>query len=202
MTGKAIELMTSDVNVGIDEVVSVFVSQYEDNLFAKKKELSAEIKRVKKEITALDKRLIADVDRSEYDITVPVLNLKSKVEDVSIIWKGEEDEDDYSSRKVKVSSIVISIEIEDKDKDSDGWRNSITKRVKSKISKTDENLHTALLKEQSSLSSELTEVLGLIKSVSRKERQVRGRISAKKLEASGYEGLLNDSEMLALVQLD
>ncbi len=202
MTDKALQAMTADVNVGIDEVVSVFVSQYEDNLFGKKKELSGAIKRVKGEVKALDKRLIASVDRTVYDIKVPVLNITSKVDEVSLVWKGDEDEDDYRSRKVKASSIIITLEIKDEDKDGDRYDRTMGKRITTKISKTDENIHTALLSELSGLSGELTEVLSLIKSVSRKERQVRGRISAKKLETAGYEGLLNDKEMLALVQLD
>ena len=202
MSKKALQAMTADVNVGIDEVVSVFVSQYEDNLFAKKKELSAEIKRVKSEVKSLDTRLIGSVDRSVYDIKVPVLNITSKVDEVSIVWKGDEDEDDYRSRKIKNSTIIVTLELKDEDSDADRYDRTLSKRIKVKITKTDENIHTALLKEQSSLSGELAEVMGLIKSVSRKERQVRGRISARKLEESGYEGLLNDNEMLKLVQLD
>ncbi len=202
MSKKALQAMTADVNVGIDEVVSVFVSQYEDNLFAKKKELSSEIKRVKSEVKSLDKRLIGSVDRTEYDIKVPVLNLTSKVDEITIVWKGDEDEDDYRSRKVKTSSLIITLEIKDEDSDGDRYDRSMNKRITKKILKTDENIHTTLLSDLNGLSGELTEVLSLIKSVSRKERQVRGRISARKLEESGYEGLLNDTEMLKLVQLD
>ena len=202
MSKKALQAMTADVNVGIDEVVSVFVSQYEDNLFAKKKELSSEIKRVKSEVKSLDKRLIGSVDRTVYDIKVPVLNLTSKVDEITIVWKGDEDEEDYRSRKVKTSSLIITLEIKDEDSDGDRYDRSMNKRITTKILKTDENIHTALLSDLSGLSGELTEVLSLIKSVSRKERQVRGRISARKLEESGYEGLLNDKEMLKLVQLD
>ena len=40
--------MTANVNVSIDEVVSVFVSKWEDGLFEKKQQLSKKIKALKK----------------------------------------------------------------------------------------------------------------------------------------------------------
>jgi hypothetical protein len=45
------------------------------------------------------------------------------------------------------------------------------------------------------------EVLTLIKSVSRKERQIRGKISEMKLEQSGFADLMNNTEILQLVQV-
>lgn len=201
MSKSIVSAITADVNVGIDEVVSVFVSQYEDNLFAKKKDLSAQIKQLKSDSKALDTRLIKSIDTSEYDITVPVLNLTSKVDNIDIVWKGDEDEDSYSSRKVKVSSVVVRVEVKDND-DNDRYSSSLNKNINVTISAADEKLHRNLETELSDTNGELVEVMGLIKSVSRKERQVRGRISAKKLEESGFEGLLQSPEMLKLIELD
>ncbi len=58
--------VTTDTNVGMNEVVSVFVSKYEDNLFAKKDSLQATIRKLKGEIEALTKRVIASVDTAQY----------------------------------------------------------------------------------------------------------------------------------------
>jgi len=66
----ALTSMTSDVNVGMDEVVSVFVSRYETQLFDKKDELGKNIKTVKGELTDLDKRLIASVNKEDYNNTI------------------------------------------------------------------------------------------------------------------------------------
>ena len=196
MTGKAIEQITADVNVGIDEVVSVFVTQYEDNLFDKKKELSGKIKVTKKAQTDLTNRLKTSIDTSSYNTTIAVLGLKSKVEDVNVNW-GEKD---YSNKRT-VPSIKVDVEITDTDK-TDRYHSSMTKHFTFDIPKVDVDQYNSNKTEIESLSAELTEVMGLIKSVSRKERQVRGRISKKKLESAGYEDLLNDSEMLKLVSLD
>lgn len=200
MSKSIVSAITANVNVGIDEVCSVFVSQYEDNLFAKKKDLSAQIKSLKTDIKDLDARLVNSIDTAQYDITVPVLNLTSKVDDISVVWKGDK-EDSYSSRNIKVSSIVVRIDVEDSD-DTDRYKSSLTKSVNVTISAADEKTHNNLETELSDANGELVEVMGLIKSVSRKERQIRGRISAKKLEESGFEGLLTSPEMLKLVELD
>lgn len=200
-TKSALEAITTDIKIDLDAVVSIYVAQYETSLHAKKTVLSNEIKRVKKEVKSLDKRLIDSVDQTEYSIKVPILNLKSKVERVTIAWKGDEDEDSYDTRDIKKSTLIVRVEVKDIDSER-RYANTLDKDIHKKIAKTDENIHTALLIELKELSGELTEILTLIKSVSRKERQVRGRLSEKKLKASGFKGLLNDSEMLALVQLD
>ncbi len=193
---KAIAKMTSDVNVGIDEVVSVFVSQYEDNLFTKKKDLSSQIKEVKRSQKDLDTRLKASINTSTYETTIASLGLKSKVEDVDVEW-GE-----GNYRKKSNPSIEIKVEISDTDKSGDRYHSSMNKTFKFDISKADVKLHKDNKDELESLGNELTEVMGLIKSVSRKERQVRGRISSLKLKDAGYEDLLNDTDILKLVQLD
>lgn len=197
MTGKAIEQITADVNVGIDEVVSVFVTQYEDNLFDKKKDLSKKIKELKKTQNDLTKRLETSIDTNSFNTTIAVLGLKSKVESVEVSWGDSE----YSKRR-STPSIKVSVEIKDTDKSEDRYHSSMSKTFSFDISKVDVDQFNNNKTEIESLGAELTEVMGLIKSVSRKERQVRGRISKKKLESAGYEDLLNDSEMLKLVSLD
>lgn len=199
MTNKSIvSQMSSDINVGMEEVVSVFVAQYEDNLFAKKKDLSNEIKSTKKDLADLDKRLLSEVDADQYNIKkIPVLNLSSKVDDITVCWVDPNNR----HRKNFKSSIRIEVEVKDLDKGNDGYRSTFDKNINLPIAKADVNKHNSMNESIESLNDELVEVMGLIKSVSRKERQVRGRISKKKLEESGFEGLLNDNEMLKLVQL-
>lgn len=197
MSKSIVSAMSNNVNVGIDEVVSVFVSQYEDNLFDKKKELSGEIKRLKGELSDLDKRLKGSVDTKQYETKVPVINISSKVEDVDVRWKG----DDSHYDKIKKSVVRVSIEVSDND-DNDRYSSSFTKRVDIPVTNADQKLHDSLTSDLEGANSELVEIMGLIKSVSRKERQVRGRISAMKLEESGFADLLESPEMLQLVQLD
>ena len=173
----------------MDEVVSVFVSEYETNLFTKKEDLSSQIKLVKEELKDLDKRLIGSVDQTEYETTNSVLNISSKVDSVSVNW-GKKD-----------TNISVRVEIKDDD-DKSRYSSSFSKGFKLSISKPNVELHTKNTEELESLNSELMEVMGLIKGVSRKERQIRGKISRLKLEESGFEGLLQSEDMLQLIKIE
>jgi hypothetical protein len=192
---SAVSAMSTNVNVGMEEIVSVFVAQYEDNLFDKKKLLSSEIKSVKDEIKDLEKRLTT-VDKTPYEMTISVVNIKTRVKDVTIQWKDEE-------QNIAVSNIRIYVKVCDNTVDhSNRYSSSFSKTIERLIDVNDERDYFKLSDTLSDLNSQLVEVMGLIKSVSRKERQVRGRISKKKLEESGFASLLNDDEMLSLIQLD
>jgi len=184
----ALTSMTSDVNVGMDEVVSVFVSRYETQLFDKKDELGKNIKTVKGELTDLDKRLIASVNKEDYNNTISSLNITTSVEEVGVSWGKKE------------NSINVDIEVKDNDK-TNRYSHSFTKTVKLNILDGDIKKHSDLDDSLENLKTELAEVMGLIKAVSRKERQVRGRISEMKLQESGFAGLLDSPELTKLVEL-
>ena len=187
----ALSSMTSNVNVGMNEVVSVFVSKYEDSLFAKKDDLSAKVKVVKQEIEQIDRALLKSVDSTQYDATVPALGLTFKMGDVRVCWEGN-----YNTPKN-----VMTIDIEMFDRSNDRQHASYTKRIQQAISADVVSKREEAQSQLATLNSELMEVMGLIKSVSRKERQIRGRISEMKLAESGMAELLNNSEMLQLVQI-
>lgn len=174
-------------NIGMDEVVSVFVSKYESNLFERKDELGKKVKGVKGELVSVEKDVIGGVNVERFNQSISILNISSKVkkDGVSVDWNNE--------------NIVIDVEIEDGD--SKGYGRSISKNVREKVKKSVVKKYGKLKEELSDLNDELMEVMGLIKSVSRKEREVRGRISELKLKESGYENLLENEGMLKLIQL-
>lgn len=186
----AIQQMSSNVNVGLDEVVSVFVSRYETQLFDRKDELGKNIKTIKSELEDLDKRLIGSIDTNPYGITIAVLNITSVVDKVGVEW-GKKPED---------NRVTIHIDVKDNDK-SDRYSHSFSKRVTFPTSSKDVKIHDKLNDDLENLKTDLAEVMGLIKSVSRKERQVRGRISEMKLKESGFAGLLDSPELTKLVEL-
>lgn len=177
-----------DVNIGIDEVVSVFVSQYEDNLFERKKDLSKNIKELKKDVVNLEKKVLETVDVSIYNTTNDVLGIKSEVKKgyVNVSWIDGE--------------ITISIDITDLDNTS-RYSNNMNKVRRLKVDSSSLLSYKELTEEIELLSGELMEVLSLIKSVSRKERQIRGKVSEMKLKESGYDNLLGNQEIMKLVQL-
>lgn len=184
--------VTSNVNVGMDEVVSVFVSQYETNLFNKKDKLSDEIKRLKAALEGLEETTILSVNHSQYEMTNEVLGISSEVGQISVDWSND---------KKNVPTISIPVEIKNNDTDQGYGSRGFTKYIKIEVDSSFVAEYQRLDQEKAELNSELTSVMGLIKSVGRKERQIRGQISASKLKEAGAEGLLNDESILSLVQL-
>ena len=185
---SALTSMTSDVNVGMDEVVSVFVSRYETQLFEKKDEVGSNIKFIRNDLSDLDNRLIASIDKEQYNTSIATLNITTKVDEIGVRWGKKE------------NYINVEVEVKDADKNQ-RYSSSFTKNVKVKIMDGDVKLHNDLDDNLENLKTELAEVMGLIKAVSRKERQVRGRISEMKLQESGFAGLLDSPELTKLVQL-
>lgn len=181
--------ITTDVNVGMDEVVSVFLTRYEDDLFEKKARLSKSLKELKAENTKQDKRLEGSVDTTPYEQTIQSLGIKSSTNGVNVNWSEKE------------QTLNIHIKIEDLG-DESRYNSSFTKTVKVDISEFEVGERNSRDSEIEELNSELVEVMSQIKSVSRKERQVRGRISEMKLKESGLSGLLENDEMLKLIQVD
>lgn len=187
----ALSAMNTNVDVGMNEVVSVFVSKYEDGLFAKKDELSAAIRSLKQELTDVSTSVRDLVDSSEYDAKVPNLGFTFKMGGVNVNWE--------KSWSTEANTYTISVEMHDSSAKRDGavYTKTIVKPIPSKIIKQREEVKQALEEK----NAELLEVMTLIKSVSRKERQIRGRISEMKLAESGFSGLLDNPEMLKLVEI-
>lgn len=190
-TPAIINDMSTNVNVGMDEVVSVFVAKYENDLFQKKEDLSAQIKKVKASQADLVKELEGTIDRSKYDATVPALNLVTRVSEVSVLFEGT-----YHVKKP-----IITVDVGIFDEGSDKKYAVHTKQLHFDIPKESVELNKSLKLELETLNADLLDVINNIKSVGRKERQIRGKISEMKLEQSGHADLLANPEIMQLVQL-
>lgn len=189
-----VSAMNADVNVGMNEVVSVFVSKYEDSLFAKKDELSKKIKQLKAELADMTKQLESSVNKDQYIMTISLLGLSSKVTGVEVIWNVTS----YNYKEKNTINVSVGLFDNSSDRDYPAFSKTFT----TKLSKQDVDLHTELEADLESVNGELIEVMNLIKSVSRKERQIRGRISEMKLEQSGFSDLINNPEMVKLIQIN
>lgn len=182
----AFKAMQTDLQVSMDDVVSAFVSQYENNLFARKKELGAEVKRVEKELSDVTEIVRAKVTGDEFAKEKLPFGLKLKVEDGVIDWSNDRVNFTISIKKDFESRYGAQIQVQ-----------------KTKpIPVAQIRAYKKLTDELEQLRSNLGEVLVNLKSVTRKERQVRGRIAMRKLEDSGYASLMQDEELAQLVQLD
>lgn len=182
-TAMTVQALSANVNVGMNEVVSVFVSKYETGLFEKKDDLSDKIKVVKQELTDLDKTVKATVNVNDYRTSVPAFSLTFSVSSIDVSW----------ATKV----IKVHVDMNEKGVSYSRW----SKTIEVKIDDEYVTKHSEASKRVADLSAELLEVMGLIKSVSRKERQIRGHISELKLAESGLSSLLNDSAIMKLIEV-
>jgi len=181
----AFKAMQTDIQISMDDVVSAFVSQYENNLYDRKKELTNSIKAVESQMIDVQAAIHLKVTGDSFEKILPY-GLIVKVSDGSINW--HEERVDFR--------ITISL------KEGNRYGNTIEFNENKPIPAAQLKACAKLTKELTSLRSDLGEVLVSLKSVARKERQVRGRIAVRKLEDSGYANLLEDSELAKLVQLD
>lgn len=185
VVATAFKAMQTDIQISMDDVVSAFVSQYENNLFARKKELTASIRTVEENLAKFIKALRKKITGDSFKTTLP-FGLKMKVDDGGIDWEDAE------------VTFVITIE----PKNNHRYSNNIIVNKTKPILAASVKAHEKLQTELSALRADLGEVLVSLKSVTRKERQVRGRIAIRKLEDSGYANLMQDEELVKLVQLD
>ncbi len=194
---NALEL---DAKIDLTAVAAVFVAQWETKLFAKKKELSSRIKATKDDLKILETTVKRSVDKSIYNTTIPELGLIAKCGSVDVKWPDSND-DDLDDEDDKIG-ITVSIEITEKVNTARWGSESMSVRKHLKISAADMKKHKTWTNEIDELNSELLETMSSIKGVSRKQREITGVIAGKKLEAAGYEGLLDHPDLVKLIAVD
>jgi len=188
---QAIASFTADVNVGMNEVVSVFVSRYEDKLFEKKGELSERINQLKLQQTKLDKDVRQSVDLSVYHQDVPAMGMAFQAEVGTINWN--------QTNANILHNVRVSVKLVDvTNNDSHVW----SRYVYLPISEEHISEWKKVSEETAKLNEELAGVLIEIKSVGRKERQIRGRISEMKLAECGYTDLLTNPDLVKLISVE
>lgn len=182
----AFKAMRTDIQISMDDVVSAFVSQYENNLYTRKKGLTSAIRTVEENLGKFTKALHKKINGNSFKTPLP-LGLEMKVDDGTINWEQ--------------TKVDFQITIEPNTRNGRCYGNNISINKTKPIPAAQVKAHKKLQKELGSLRSDLSEVLVSLKSVTRKERQVRGRIAIRKLEDSGYADLMKDEELVKLVEL-
>lgn len=179
--------------VTMDDVVSAFVSKYETQLFGRKKELSAELARTQADIKELTDAVRAKIDTSSHNATLPLGLVAEASKDVTLDFE-----------KGRAGFQIVIRPSKQKERDPyvyGGGREQITITQFEPIPGRDVTAYGQLIKLHDSQQTALAEVLDKIKSIARKEREVRGRIAMRKIEESGYLSLLDDAQLLELVTL-
>lgn len=189
--------MQTNIVVTMDDVVSAFVSKYETQLFARKKELSAELTAVNEAIKEHADAVRAKVDTQVHNKSNLPFDLVAEAsKDVTLDFeKGR------ASFGITIRPASERKQMADANYYYRTSGNTITVTQYEDISAADVEIFNQNERLHERLEKDLAEVLDKIKSVTRKEREVRGRIAMRKIEESGYASLLDDSQLLQLVQL-
>jgi hypothetical protein len=194
-TNNVLGKISTTIAVGMDEVVNVFISQYEDKLHSQKNELQSDVKVLNQELEALtnnvSKEHIANVlsvvasqqiTNHLFSIEVsisaePTVNWDKKVIEFGVYTKLKShtvSDDRYGNHKAS-SEILVNIPT-------------------SALAE-----YTNLIETKSDKITKLGIVNNEIRDLNRKERAVRGKISQMKLEQSGMQDLLNMPELQLLI---
>ena len=194
--GKLDLFKLDDIKLGSEEVINVFISKWEDELYGKKKEYSKSVSDVKKKIEGWENKIINEgkklgrsLERVIEDLNVKVV-FKDKVEkyekNVSIDYDDE--------------LIVVNVKIMGMDNGRNNGGLLVVKNYK--INRDDVREYEVLSDELVEEKRKLEEVLLEIRNISRKERKIKGVISEKKLESEGYDELLNDNDINSILKLE
>lgn len=190
---SSFQAMTANIVVTMDDVVSAFVSKYEEQLFRQKKLLGAELTRSQAALKEFVDSIREQFDASKYNVDLfSQFGLRAEAKDTVYL--------DWGSGKAGFE-VQIRLTADTSSHSYYGSNISLTTRMYEAIApeaRTTHEQHVRLIESQ---QASLAEVLDRIKSVARKEREVRGRIAMRKIEDSGYASLLDDDELLKLVQL-
>lgn len=186
-----------DVVYGLNEVVSVFVSRYETSLFNKKDKLVEEMTQLKRKMSDLSTYAVNDLEKVEGvlpSIRLTVETVKSTVE-----WTGYKKSTkggyirNYDHRgdvPVVLTELKISI-----------GPNLTDMTVITPVSSAYVIEYNDYKERIRVMNDELMVVHQDIKSVSRKERQIRGHLAEVKLKENGLEDMLTNPEMLQLISV-
>lgn len=182
--------MTANIVVTMDDVVSAFVSKYENQLFERKKLLSKELAAATEAVRAHSVATRAKINAKKHNLeNFSPFNLMAVAKDEVYL--------DFDKGRAQIEVVICHAS----DRSLRYTSSTINATVFEDLDPTDVEHHAQYEALAASLQAQLSDVLDKIKSVARKEREVRGRIALRKIEESGYSSLLDDGELLRLVQL-
>ena len=189
--GKLSSIMTASAKIAMPEVVSVFISKYETDLYNAKSDLQKRIAATKKDIELLDGSATQKADFSKYaGEKLPGLKLVTYVsQEVNINW----DEGTFTGH-IGLQTIVKAKE--------KAIPHSFVYQVQQPVPKAMINERQKLREGLGDLQGQLQGIIGQISDMSRKERQIKARISELRLKEEGLEGFLQDKQMASMLAID
>jgi len=189
--GKLSSIMTANAKIAMPEVVSVFISKYETDLYDAKSDLQKRIAATKKDIELLDGSATQKADFSKYaGEKLPALKLVTYVsQEIRIDW----------DEGIFTGTIGLQTIVKAKEKPVIA---SFGYTVTQPVPKTMINERKRLREALGELQTQLQGIIGQISDMSRKERQIKARISELRLKEEGLEGFLQDKQMASMLAID
>ena len=175
----------TNIAVSLDDVVNVFLSKYETNLMDRKKTLSSTLTTMRREQEQLEKSIIDSFDTSIYEVSIPNLQVESKV----------------LSLTIDCDKAHFRIEFNFMGPGKSNTSSHYSHRILVDMEPEDIRSIAQLCESVQATNDELMQVLSDISDLQRKERQIRGKISERKIAESGMSTLLDDPDILSLVKL-
>lgn len=193
-SSKSLAHIQSSLQVGMEDVVNVFISRLEDDLHAKRERLQTSIRNLKTKIEELtDEQKNRSCEVNLVSINNPFVSITQRCDDIiSVLW-------DTSLVSINVVTTVRSLKYQ---KHTAYYNKECTSgevEVQLTISPDAVLEYKQLNNEISELTAELVKVNTDLREMSRKERKVRGIIAEMKLKDMGMEDLLNEPQLLAIV---
>ena len=181
-------IIKTKAKMAMPEMTSIFLSKYEDQLYNLKNELTENLSDTRKQLETHQEtvKLKAQSKFEKYNNqTMKNLGLTSQVPEPSSF------ELDFYNAEVTCNVRILD----------EKERNKCSVEVTTKITKADVETYEDLNKKIEDYKNKLTSTVNKIGDMSRKERQVKARISELRLEEAGLTNLLEDQEMLKLIEI-
>lgn len=193
MKNKLKNLGKVDVTFGLNDVVNVFVSRFEKDLLEKQKQVSSNIQKkngeIERELEKVKKEMEGRIEKSfENDINISLF--KNNL----FFFEKEKGEISYDEKEFVGGLRLFKKEKGTYGRESMLFSKSVT--ITNELKRVKE-----LEKELLELKKELGNVMVELSSISRKEREIRGVISERNLKENGFEGMLEDKDIIKLIQI-
>lgn len=188
--GKLSEIMTANAKIAMPEMVSIFLSKYENALYEKKDTTQEEMNKLDKDWEIAKAVILKKADFKKYlGAKLPGFKAVTRMHgEPSIDWE-------QGIYEATISLVFIG---DKKDQFTDsGFRYRATHPVAASDLKTKKDFE----KRRAELQAQLSATVAKIGNMARKERQVKARISEMRLEEAGLTDFLQDKEMQALIEI-
>lgn len=190
-----IEQIQSNITVGMDDLVNVFIAKYETSLINQRNTFQDQLKDLNKIISGLSETAIKDTKSAVQEFNIP--DFKNGV--ISIITTiGDNFKLDWERKHV---SFRITTKIKTTVKVDYYTENDTSITTAISLAPDIISSYERTMDEKRLVMENLSNINNELRDISRKERQVRGQIAERKFVASGLEDLLNDQELIKLIQM-